>query len=54
MSDIQKDASVQPAAYSFDPTQTHGITVYNVRFLTTMKYFAEYSGNKSALNNAVF
>lgn len=44
------DASVQPAAYSCDPTMTQGVTVYNVRILTTMKYF-DYSENKSTLNN---
>ena len=54
MYDIQKDASVQPAAYSFDPTKTHGITVYNVRILITMKYFSDYSENKSTLNNTIF
>jgi len=43
MYDIQMDASVRPAAYSFDPTKTHDFTVSNVRILTTMKYFADYS-----------
>jgi hypothetical protein len=54
MSDIQKDASVQPAAYSFDPTKTQGIAVYNVRIMTTVKYFADYSEKKSTLNNTIF
>jgi len=34
--------------------KTHGITVYNVRILTTMKYFVDYSENKSTLNNTIF
>jgi hypothetical protein len=54
MSDIQKDAPVQPAVGSFDPTKTHDITVYNVRILTSMKYFTNYSENKSTSKKTIF
>jgi hypothetical protein len=54
MSDIQEDAPVQPAADSFDPTKTHGITVYNVRIIKTTKYFTNCSENKSTLNKTIF